>query len=572
VTLPHDSRIVSVKFESRDAALSALIVNTYAEEFIASNLKRKFDSSGYARDFLARQLTEVKAKYEASEQALNDYARSAGLITTDAAATAGDATKGGASVTSSSLIQLNQAANEAKARRIIAEARWREISAGGGMNSTEIVSNASVSQLLSQKSLIETAMAEERSRHLDSYPTVKAKEAQLAMINAQLQGLISSIRNAVKTEYLAASQSEQDLKRQVDGLKTSRLNEQDRNVHYTILAHEQETNKQLYDGLLQRYKELNASAGVSASNIAVIDAAVPPAIPSSPNIPNNLMFGLLGGVLLSAAVLAIKEQFDDTVRIPEDIGNKLGLTLLGVIPVIADGSVAGQFEDRKSAISEAYNSLGGALLYAQASGLPRTMMVTSAQPAEGKSTSSFAMATVLARMGKRVVLVDADMRRPSVHRQVDNDNKLGLSNVLSGQAQVRDVVLDSGRENLSVITSGPVPPAPSELLASHRMREMLEQAKDAFDVVVIDCPPVLGLADAPMVAGLVEGVVFIAEADRGRHGGLKSAINRLKSVRANLLGGVLTKFDPVKGGKRETYYYGYTYYNYEYGYDSKTKA
>ena len=572
VTLPHDSRIVSVKFESRDAALSALIVNTYAEEFIASNLKRKFDSSGYARDFLARQLTEVKAKYEASEQALNDYARSAGLITTDAAATAGDATKGGASVTSSSLIQLNQAANEAKARRIIAEARWREISAGGGMNSTEIVSNASVSQLLSQKSLIETAMAEERSRHLDSYPTVKAKEAQLAMINAQLQGLISSIRNAVKTEYLAASQSEQDLKRQVDGLKTSRLNEQDRNVHYTILAHEQETNKQLYDGLLQRYKELNASAGVSASNIAVIDAAVPPAIPSSPNIPNNLMFGLLGGVLLSAAVLAIKEQFDDTVRIPEDIGNKLGLTLLGVIPVIADGSVTGQFEDRKSAISEAYNSLGGALLYAQASGLPRTMMVTSAQPAEGKSTSSFAMATVLARMGKRVVLVDADMRRPSVHRLVDNDNKLGLSNVLSGQAQVRDVVLDSGRENLSVITSGPVPPAPSELLASHRMREMLEQAKDAFDVVVIDCPPVLGLADAPMVAGLVEGVVFIAEADRGRHGGLKSAINRLKSVRANLLGGVLTKFDPVKGGKRESYYYGYTYYNYEYGYDSKTKA
>jgi len=570
VALPHDSRIATVTFESGDAALSAQVVNAYANEFIAANLKRKFDSSGYAREFLARQLAEVKVKYEASEQALNDYARSAGLITTDSLGSSSDASKNGTSVTTSSLIQLNQAANEAKARRIIAEARWREISTGSGMNSTEIVSNASVSAMLGQKSAIESAIAEERSRHLDSYPTVQSKEAQLATINRQLQGMINSIRNAVKTEYMAASQSEQDLQRQVDGLKASRLNEQDRNVHYTILAHEQETNKQLYDGLLQRYKELNASAGVSVSNISVIDTAIIPTKPSSPNIPRNLLFGVIGGLLLSAAVLAIKEQFDDTVRIPEDINSKLGLTLLGVIPIIVEGDLTSQLEDRKSAISEAYNSLGGTLLYATASGLPRTLMVTSAQPAEGKSTSSFAIATVLARMGKSVVLIDADMRRPSLHRLVDNDNQTGLSMLLSGQSQVRDVVLASGRENLSVITSGPLPPAPTELLASHRMKETIEQARQLFDVVVIDCPPVLGLADAPMVAAVVDGVIFIAEADRGRHGGLKSAINRLRSVRANLLGGVLTKFDPVKGGKRETYYYGYTYYNYQYGYDSKS--
>jgi polysaccharide biosynthesis transport protein len=570
VTLPHDSRIATVTFESRDPALSALVVNTYATEFIAANLQRKFDSSGYAREFLARQLAEVKVKYEASEQALNDYARSAGLITTDSLGANSDSTKSGASVTTSSLVQLNQAANEAKTRRILAEARWREISVGNGMNATEIVSNASVSQLLGQKAAIEAAIAEERSRHLDAYPTVQSKQAQLATINQQLQGLINSIRNAVKAEYLVASKSEQDLLGQVEALKANRLNEQDRNVHYTILAHEQDTNKQLYDGLLQRYKELNASAGVSASNIAVIDTAIVPSKPSSPNIPRNLLFGLIGGVLLSAVVLAIKEQFDDTVRIPEDIDSKLGLALLGVIPVSHGGDLHSQLEDRKSAISEAYNSLGGALLYSTASGLPGTLMVTSAQPAEGKSTSSFAIANVLARMGKRVVLIDADMRRPSLHRQVDSDNQTGLSMLLSGQAHVRDSVLPSGLENLFFITSGPIPPAPTELLASHRMKEAIDQARELFDVVIIDCPPVLGLADAPMVAGVVEGVIFIAEADRGRHGGLKSAINRLRSVRANVLGGVLTKFDPVKGGKRESYYYGYSYYNYQYGYEDRS--
>jgi capsular exopolysaccharide synthesis family protein len=571
VQLPHDTRIAQVLFDSRDAAMSAQIVNIYTSEYIAANLQRKFDSSGYAREFLARQLAEVKAKYEASEQALNDYARSAGLITTDSLGNSSDTSKtGGTSVTTSSLIQLNQSANEAKARRILAEARWREISTGNGMNATEIVSNASVSQLLGQKAVIESAIAEERSRHLDGYPTVKSKEAQLTTINQQLQGLITSIRNSVRAEYQVAQQSEQDLLRQVDALKANRLNEQDRNVHYTILAHEQDTNKQLYDGLLQRYKELNASAGVSASNISVIDPAIVPVKPSSPNIPRNLLFGVIGGILLSAAVLAVKEQFDDTVRIPEDIDSKLGLVLLGVIPITQDHDIASQMLDRKSSISEAYNSLGGALLYSTPHGLPRTLMVTSAQPSEGKSTSSFALANVLARMGKRVVLIDADMRRPSLHRQMGSDNTTGLSMLLSGQAQVAEAVQLSDQPNLSYISSGPIPPAPTELLASHRMKEMIDQASQIFDVVVIDCPPVLGLADAPMVAGVVDGVIFIAEADRGRHGGLKSAINRLRSVRANLLGGVLTKFDPVKGGKRETYYYGYSYYNYQYGYDSRS--
>jgi len=314
---------------------------------------------------------------------------------------------------------------------------------------------------------------------------------------------------------------------------------------------------------LQRYKDLNASSGISLSNISIIDTADPPAGPSSPNLFKNLAIALLIGVGLAAATLFLKDQFDDSIRVPEDIEGKLGLALLGIVPRAQGIEPEEAMVDPKSPIAEAYNSLRGSLLYATTEGLPQVMLVTSAQQAEGKTTISYAMALGFARMGKTVVLFDADLRRPSLHRRIGYDNERGLSTLLTSQDTLASVTLASDHANLALVPSGPVPLSPTELISSPRLEQILQEAARDFDVVLIDSPPILGLADAPMMAALVDGVIFVVEADRSRRGALKMALRRLRAMRPVLLGAVLTKFDPLKAGNRYSEYYGYEYYQYE---------
>ncbi|MBW8783803.1 MAG: polysaccharide biosynthesis tyrosine autokinase [Novosphingobium sp.] len=574
VDLPRDSRIVTIRFESTDPQISADVANAYASEFIQSNLQRKYDSSAYARNFIGEQLAEAKQRVESSERALNDYSRQAGLIRTREAATgAGKNDSGGESgqsVTTASLLQLNQAANEATGRRIEAESRWRANSTGQLLSAPEVVGNGAIVALLSQKATVEAELNQERANHLAEYPTVRAKQAQLAALDRQIQTSAQQIRSSVRASYLAAADAEKNLARQVNLLKGATLGEQEKNVQYGLLAREAETNRQVYDGLLQRFKELNASAGISLSNVSIIDNAEVPGGPSSPNLLKNLMVALILGVGLAALTVFVKDQFDDSIRVPEDVEPKLGLPLLGVVPRSHSGEPDEALVDPKSPISEAYNSLRGSLLYSTVEGLPHVMLVTSAQPSEGKTTSSFAIASGFARMGKRVLLIDADLRRPSLHRRTGYDNERGLSTLLTSHEPIETAMQPSGQDYLSLLPSGPVPPSPTELLSTARIEEILQEAARRFEVVVIDSPPILGLADSPLMSALVDGVVFVVEADRSRRGSLKTALRRLRAMRPVMLGAVLTKFDPLKAGNRYSEYYGYEYYQYESSSSTKT--
>ncbi len=566
VILPRDSRIITLRWESTDPRMSALIVNAYANEFIQSSLQRKFDSSSYARNFVSEQLAETKQKLEQSERELNDYARSNGLIRTrDAMSTSSDqkgSSGGGESVTTTNLLQFNSAANEAVTRRAIAEGRWRSIAGKPLMSSPEVLNNNTVSTLLMARATAEADLQQERARHLDGYPTVQAKQAQIAVINRQLTQAANNVRDSIRVEYDAALSTEAKLSAQVTGLKGQSLSEQDRTVKYSLLAREADTNRQLYDGLLQRFKELNASAGISLSNISIIDTAEVPGGPSSPNLLKNLMIAFLAGIGLAAITVFFKDQFDDSIRVPEDVETKLGLALLGVVPRAQGEEPEDALVDPKSPISEAYNSLRGSLIYASPDGLPQIMLVTSAQPSEGKTTTSYAIAASFARMGKAVLLIDADLRRPSLHRRVNYDNERGLSTLLTSHETVESVLLPSGQDGLTLMTSGVIPPSPTELLSSVRLEQVLQEAARTFEVIVIDSPPILGLADSPTMSALADGVVFVVEADRSRRGSLKTALRRLRAMRPIILGAVLTKFDPLKAGNRYSEYYGYEYYQY----------
>lgn len=570
IDLQRNSRVSTISFSSPDPQLAAQVANTYADQFISSNLQRKYDSSSYARSFLAGQLGEAKAKLEQSERQLNDYARQAGLIKTSNSDANGNSS-GPASVTTASLVQINSAANDAQTTRIAAEQKWRSVESAPLMNIPDVLANQAIQSLLQKRAEAQADLEQESARHRDAYPTVQQARAQVDELNSQIKTLATDIRASIHDQYLTALDQERSLEQQVSLLKGATLAEQDRSVRYNILAREADTNRTLYDGLLQRYKEVSAASGVTTNNISVIDKADAPIEPSSPDLLRNLILSLLGGVAIAAGVVFVREQMDDAVRAPEDIERKLALPVLGVIPVIENqGSVLETLEAPRSAFAEAYHALRGSLLYASVDGLPRSLLVTSAQASEGKSTTSFALAYDLAKLGKRTILIDLDLRRPSLHRLLGLETDIGMSSLLTHQATLPTAIMPTFQENLSFIASGPIPPSPTDLLGGQTLPDLLNRLRETFDVVICDGPPVLGLADAPLLATLVDATIFVVESNRGHRGATKTAVRRLQSAHSNVVGAVLTKFSARKAGYGHTY--GYDYYDYGAADDSIERA
>ncbi|WP_347302347.1 polysaccharide biosynthesis tyrosine autokinase [Croceibacterium sp. TMG7-5b_MA50] len=558
VDLPTGTRIAELSFTSTDPGMSATVVDAYAQEFIQANLQRKFDSSAYARSFVAEQLEEARVRLENSERELNAYAREASLIRTrDPGAEEGSYA---GSMTASSLLQLNEAANQAQAARITAEAQWNAERAQPLLSSPAVLESVAVQGLIQQRAEQQAALDAARERYLPDHPAVTRARTALRTTETSLTRAANEVRNSIRAGYQAAAAAETSLRRQVSTLEGDTLAEQDRSVRYNTLAREADTNRQIYDGLLQRYRALNAAAGITASNIAVVDRAEVPTTPSSPNLPRNVLLAVVLGLALAGAVVFLRDQMDDRLRVPEDVESKIGLPLLGVVPT-AEGDPRAELDDPKSPVAESYNALRTALMHSTREGLPHLLLVTSAQASEGKTTTSYAVARSFARVGKRVLLMDADLRRPNVHKMADVPNRAGMSTLLVGEATLEEVAVPSAYPGLTVIPAGPIPPSPAELLSSPRMAALLEQVERDYDFVVIDSAPILGLADSTELSTLADGVMLVVEANRGRGGQLKGALRRLRALNPVMVGAVLTKYDPNKGGSYS--YYGYNYYRYE---------
>jgi capsular exopolysaccharide synthesis family protein len=298
---------------------------------------------------------------------------------------------------------------------------------------------------------------------------------------------------------------------------------------------------------------------VGANNISVIDRANPPNKRHSPRLALNLAVGLLLGLFGGVLAAFVLHYLDRTVKTPDALLRITGRPVLGVIPLLEDGTTPAQATaDLRSPFSEAYRSVRTALQFATAHGIPRSLLITSAAATEGKTTSAVELARNIAQLGLKVALVDADLRNPSVHKLLDLPNDTGLSSFLSGAAGEQDALQSLPGQTLSVITSGPLPPSPPELLASDRLPALLASLRERFDVVVLDGPPVLGLADAPLLAHHVEATVLVAAAEQTRNDALETALGRLHTAHAHVLGTLLTRFDMKRKGEG----YGYTYYSY----------
>ena len=564
VELLRSTRIAELVFTSTDPEISARIANAFAEEFIQQNLQRRYDASSYARDFVAEQLDEARRNLEESEEALNDYARATGLLRTrDAIAPTGQQLAAG-SITSSSLLQYNEAAIRAREARIAAQSRWDAVNNSPLLSSQAELANPTVQNLMTRRAEIESELQAARDRYLPNHPAISRLEADIGAVNQQLNRTASNVRQSIQAEYRAAAAAENRLEGQLNQARGATLAEQDQSVRYNVLAREADTARSIYDGLLQRFRELNASAGISSSNIAIIDRADVPSTKSSPSLTRNLAIGLLIGLALAGLAIFLRDQLDDMIHTPEDVEEKLGLPLLGVVPRAESGSPLDELGDPKSPVTEAYNSMRGSLLYSTPAGLPKVIVVTSAQASEGKSTTSLAMAEGFARIGVSPLLIDADLRRPALQKITGVAADRGLTDLLVTQDDPFAVprTVQNGSASYDLLPAGPPPPSPSELLSSPRMAQLLEAYAGRYGVVIVDSPPVLGLADAPMLAAIADGTVFVVEAERGRSGALKAALRRLRAMDPHLLGAVLAKFDPSKAGNRYSAYYGHDYYSY----------
>ena len=557
------SSLVDVRAVTPSPALSQKIAQVWGQDFIASNLERRFEASSYARRFLETRLDQLRDKLESSERQAMAYASSQGIIDLPAPGNTANTGESGAtpprSLVTDDLMALNSARETATAERIQAQSRLQE--AAHPDASSEALSNEAIGVLRKERAVVAADYAKLMVQFEPDYPQAKAVHSQVEAFDAAIQREENRVQASLQQTFQAAVTRERALSQKVEALKGNLTDLRRRSIQYNIFQRDADTNRELYNALLQRYKEIGVSGAVENNNVAVVDTAKLPDRPSSPRLLVNILLFMLAGGVIGAAIAGVLEQIDDGVTEPSEFEEKLGLPLLGVAPRLKTEAPLEALKNPRSGLVEAYLAVEANLELATAQGTPKSLAVTSTRPREGKSTTTIALAQTLARARRTVVLVDADLRSPSIHTAFGLKNIAGVSNLLSGSDDIDAVVHPSGHEGLSVITAGPQPPNAADLLMGERLTQLIKTLQERYDHVIVDCPPVIGLADAPLVAAAVQAVVYAVEAKAVPAGMARMALGRLNGAHAHVLGGVLTMFE----AKRAHLGYGYDY-GYQYGY------
>lgn len=559
----RDSSLIDVRFVSADPAVSARVANAWVQQFIQANMDQRFAATADARNFLQRRLEQIRKKLEQSERDLVNYSASQQIVALSTTVSADGKTRSERTLTGDELEAFNRALSEAISDRIAAESRLGRGEAATTVGQQSGGRSGSIGALRQRRAEVAADYAKLMVQFAPDYPPAAALKSQMDSLDRAIASESSRISSNVTAEYKEAVEREQQLRQAVENLKQQLNAQQRRGIQANIYQREVDTNRELYDSLLQRNKEIGV-AGVGTNNVVIVDPAKVPSAPSSPNLVLNMLVAFTLGVISAGAVTFALEQIDETIKNPGDLARVIGEPLLGAIPHNDKVSILGLLDDQKSSAAEAYFSALTSLRFSTSHGLPKSLVVTSTRAAEGKSTSAAALARSIGRSGRSVVLIDGDMRSPSLHSLFNTDHERGLSNFLSGDRDVESLLRDTEWMNVRLMTSGPCPPNTAELLSSVNMRDLISKLTAEYDHVVVDGPPLLGLADAPLISEAVEGVVFIVSASGPSTRLIRNALSRLHAANAHVFGVILTKF------RAETSQYSYGYgYEYSYGKDEK---
>ena len=525
------SRLVEVSFESNDRNLAAQVVNTLASTYIQQNLEARWDASQKATEWLSQQLLDMKSKLEHSEDELQQYARDKGLLFLE--------TEKGTTenIVAQRLRELQEELTKAQAQRFQKESLYALVQQGDFASLPGVFDNKLMQDLTEKLEELQR----ERSRLVAifnaDYPRVKEIQSQIDETQAVLTQERERAAKEITNDYRAAVEREHMLQ----GAFAEQQNEADviaeKSVQYNILKREADTNKQLYVGLLEKLKETGVSTSLKATNIRVVDPAYPPKKPDRPRIPLNLSLGLVLGISLGIGAAFLQEHLDNTFKSAEDIKRFLQLSALASVPAVASSNnhrgVLALYDrarlmaddkngnkvmplwnriegnGQNAALAEAFHELRTSVLLSTAKRPPSSLLVTSAQGGEGKTTVAANLAVSLAQLGERVLLIDADLRRPNLHNFFGLPNSAGLVNFLTGDPDWRSLVIHPAPMGLGVLFSGPIPPNPADLLSSDYMPALIREASKEYKFVVVDSPPLLNLADSRILAALVDGVILV---------------------------------------------------------------
>ncbi len=577
VLLEPNTRIIDIHYRSPNKELSARVVNAVANTYIEQNFKTKFESTMQASDWLSRQLVDLQMKVETSQEKLVKYQKEHQILGIDDKQ----------NITTEKLDALNKELTTAESDRMQRESVYRLAEAGDtesaasvaaglgqGRSKDMVAASGLLDRLQAQRADIKIQAAQLNTQFGPAYPKITQLNNQLQEIDVQIQNEMKIATARLRGDYLAALHREQLLHDALEEQKQQENKLNESAIEYSFLKRDFETNRTLYEGLLQKLKEAGVTAGLRSNNIRPVDIARTPTSPAEPDIPRNLGFAFILGLTSGVGLAFLLEGIDNTVRTPEQAQAISGLPSLGMIPmgsksngetsakrglVVTGGREPVELVTQsrpQSQMAESYRALRTSLLLTSVGAPPKIILVTSALPREGKTTTSVNTAIVLAQKGTRVLLIDADLRRPSIHKALGISSRIGLSNVLTGGATLQQATVRSTlMANLYILPAGPPPPNPAELMASAQMVDLLAELRDQYDHVIVDTPPTLSVTDAVVLSTRADAVVLVIRSAQTTKPALRRARDILAQVNARVAGVLLNAVDLESAD----YYYYYEY-------------
>jgi succinoglycan biosynthesis transport protein ExoP len=564
VATTRQSRIVTLSFDAYDPRLASDITNAIAQEYITWSMENRLQGVSGAKEFLTKRVQEAKDELRKTEEEFARYLTENKIISLD--------NKGNITVQRAEQLNLQLAAAENDRRG--AEALFVRSKEVPAEELPPVVNDLTVQSLTRELAKQEQSLANLSAKYQPTFPAVKQVQEEIKQLRGQLDDAKQRIVKNIETQFQVAQKRESDLRNALGVSKDEAIEQNRQSAELNLLKQKAETDRKMYEDLQQRLQQAEVESDFRPANIRIIESAYAPIFPVRPNKLLNIGLSLVFGLILGVCLAFFLEYLKNTINTAEDVERIIKLPSLGAIPslqslakrnVLGDaknaltkGSQSNELvsaHDSISSFAESYRALRTSLLLSTPEHAPRTMLITSSHPSEGKTTIVANTAISLAQTGARVLVLDADMRRPRCHKILNLKNEVGLSTYLSRDIKLDRVIQDHDIPNLYAMTAGPIPPNPSELLSSIKLRLMISELLEHFDHVIIDSPPVIHVTDGLIISPYVDGVVLVVKSGQTPREAVVRAKQALLDVNAKVFGVVINGIDL----NLESYYYNYKY-------------